>query len=140
MSAEELRACLDASPNPETTDWNRWNTIGMRVYEASEGADYGLKEWETWSNNNPNSVVYEKDSCADRWATYHRSPPTRTGGGALVNEARAVLNDPKWLPRVVSTQVTPPPEKRNPLRGGKFSEHEALELINSHYFIGRDPK
>ena len=30
-----------------------------------------------------------------------------------------------------------PPEKRKPLKGGKYSRDEALELINSHYLIGK---
>ena len=30
-----------------------------------------------------------------------------------------------------------PPEKREPLHGGKYTEDEALKLINSHYFIGK---
>jgi Family of unknown function (DUF5906) len=33
-----------------------------------------------------------------------------------------------------------PPETRRPLRGGDYSQDEALELINSHYFIGKDNK
>ena len=30
-----------------------------------------------------------------------------------------------------------PPEKRKPLKGGTYSPDEALELINSHYLIGK---
>ena len=30
-----------------------------------------------------------------------------------------------------------PPEKRKPLKGGTYSRDEALELINSHYLIGK---
>ena len=30
-----------------------------------------------------------------------------------------------------------PPEKRRPLKGGTYSRDEALELINSHYLIGK---
>ena len=30
-----------------------------------------------------------------------------------------------------------PPEKRTPLKGGTYSKTEALELINSHYLIGK---
>lgn len=30
-----------------------------------------------------------------------------------------------------------PPNKRKPLRGGRYSRDEALELVNSHYLIGK---
>ncbi len=38
----------------------------------------------------------------------------------------------QWLPVPLL-----PPEKRKPLRGGTYSRDEALELINSHYLIGK---
>jgi hypothetical protein len=103
MPQPELRACLDVIPNNKT-EWNFWNTVGMRVYAACDGQDYGLDEWKRWSAQN--TQAGDKDSCEARWDTFHSSPPTRTGAGALINEARAILNDPKWQPRVVTSQVT----------------------------------
>jgi hypothetical protein len=38
----------------------------------------------------------------------------------------------RWLPVPLL-----PPEKRKPLKGGKYSRDEALELLNSHYLIGK---
>jgi hypothetical protein len=105
MPEDELRMCVDAIPNPGT-EWNAWNNMGMRIYAATEGADYGLAEWERWSAKNPDGNVNDKDTCSDRWETYKTSPPTRTGGGALVNAARAALGDPKWMPRSKLAQVT----------------------------------
>jgi hypothetical protein len=95
MTADEIRACLDVIPN-DKVDWTRWNTMGMRVFAACGGASFGRDEWERWSATNPNAG--DKDNCADRWETFHTSPPTRTGAGALVNEARAATRDPKWMP------------------------------------------
>jgi hypothetical protein len=106
MSHADLRACIDAIPNPAETDWAKWNAMGMRIYAATEGAEYGLDEWERWSAKHPRAGVDEKDSCTDRWETFATSPPTRTGAGALVNEARAALGDPKWMPRSKLAQVT----------------------------------
>jgi hypothetical protein len=105
MPEDELRMCVDAIPNPGT-DWVAWNTMGMRIYAATDGADYGLAEWERWSSKNPDGNVNDKDTCAERWETYATSPPTHTGAGALVNAARAALGDPKWMPRSKLAQVT----------------------------------
>ncbi len=104
MPLLELRACLDAIPN-NRTDWNFWNTIGMRVYAASEGQQYGLDEWQRWSDTNP--VAGAKESCADRWGVLHQSPPTRTGAGALVNEVRTITGDPNWQARGTAPVAAP---------------------------------
>jgi hypothetical protein len=105
MGQEEIRLCLDAIPNTRT-DWIWWNNIGLRVFAASDGADYGREEWERWSARN--AVAKPSDSVDDRWRTFHTSPPTRTGAGALIVEARDALKDPHWMPRVaLPIQVTP---------------------------------
>lgn len=102
-SQAEIAAILAELPNTKT-DWNEWNTVGMQLYAATNGADYALDEWRKWSAKNPSAGA--KDSCDERWATFHHSPPTRTGLGALINKVRAVLADPKWLPQVA--RVAPP--------------------------------
>jgi len=98
MPRDELRACLDVIPN-NGTDWNLWNTVGMRIYGATEGADYGLDEWQQWSDQ---IATEGKDSCEARWEAFHHSPPTRTGAGALVVMAREMLGDDKWTPRIIA--------------------------------------
>jgi hypothetical protein len=111
MPDQELRACLDAIPNNKV-DWNFWNTVGMRVFAATDGADYGLAAWRDWSDTN--SVSGTGESCDARWAVLQASPPTRTGSGALVNEVRTITGDPHWTPRaylpapqaVLNPQVT----------------------------------
>lgn len=120
MPQAEIRACLDAIPNVNT-DWAAWNSMGLRVFAACEGADYGLEEWQRWSDQ----VADEgKDSCESRWNTFQSSPPTRTGAGALVNAARVATGDPGWQARAsppvsvlpagvglaVTPQVTPAPQ------------------------------
>lgn len=42
----------------------------------------------------------------------------------------------KWKRLVPDTPILPP-EKRPPLKGGMYSKFEALELLNSHYFVGK---
>lgn len=96
LSQLEIRACLDAIPNTGQ-DWNFWNNTGMRVWAACEGADYGLEEWQRWSDR---AKTDGKDSCEDRWATLNTSPPTRTGAGALINQVRAATQQPTWHPTI----------------------------------------
>ena len=135
MPRDEIGACLDAIPNTKV-DWNYWNTIGMRVYAASEGQDYGLEEWGRWSTKNAAAMAAGKDSCADRWAAYHTCPPNHTGAGALVNEARTAIGDPNWMPR---KQTTPPGINTavDPLRFINLPLEEAVKRINSEYLVLR---
>ena len=113
MSQADVRACLDAIPNPASNGWKEWNDTGMRVYAATEGADYGLEEWQRWSDKHP-KVNGKEEGCAERWAAYHHSPPTRTGAGALVNEARRALGDPSWMPVTVKVTGSTPQEIADP--------------------------
>jgi hypothetical protein len=98
MTAKVLRKCLDRIPNTKV-DWSTWNTTGMRVFAACDGEDYGLAEWQRWSDT---LNTESKDTCESRWTMYHTSPPTRTGAGALINEVRRITGEPKWLPVVVT--------------------------------------
>lgn len=94
MPAKQLRECLERIPNDKVS-WERWNTTGMRIFAACDGEDYGREEWQRWSDT---LVSDGRDSCTDRWNTYHTSPPTRTGAGALINEVRRLTGDERWLP------------------------------------------
>ena len=137
MPQDEIRSCLNIIPNNKT-DWNFWNTIGMRVYAASEGRDYGLEEWERWSAKNAAAIAVGKDNCADRWATFHTCPPTHTGAGALVNEARTATGDPKWMPSQPPQQNYPESNTAtDPLRFINLSLEEAVKRINAEYLVLR---
>lgn len=120
MPQEEIRACLDAIPNTGGPNWELWNTTGMRIYAACDGQQYGLDEWQRWSDKNVVATTAGKDTCQDRWATFHHSPPTHTGAGALVNAARVSLGDASWFPKrtvQLTQQVTPQvtPQVTSPL-------------------------
>jgi hypothetical protein len=120
MPAEQIRECLDRIPNDKVS-WERWNTIGMRIFAACDGEDYGLPEWKRWSD----TLVKEgKDSCEERWNTYHTSPPTRTGAGALVNEVRRITGNERWLPTASWPHVDP---------------HQARNVANSQWPDWSDP-
>src|SRR6266566_1291961 len=93
MTAEELSVCHEAIPN-DKTDWNFWNNMLMRIWAASDVEDYGLEEAKIWSAKNP--VDGTGESVETRWNTITSCPPTRTGPGALVEEARRCLGDRTW--------------------------------------------
>jgi hypothetical protein len=95
LGQADIRSCLEAVPN-DRIDWEWWNTIGMRVFAACNGEDYGLEEWERWSATAPANLG--KDTCKERWEHFHNSPPTRTGIGALITGVRSARGEPDWLP------------------------------------------
>jgi hypothetical protein len=97
MTEAQLDACLAKISNPATTTWDEWNNIGLEIYAETDGADYGLAAWERWSAKSPKYAAGDA-GCAKRWGQYATSPPTRTGGGALVNKARAAIGDRTWKP------------------------------------------
>jgi hypothetical protein len=142
MPQWELAQVLDVIPNTKT-DWNLWNSSGMRIYAATDGADYGLQEWERWSAKNPNAG--SKDSCQSRWDAYHSSPPTRTGSGALIKEARRATGNPAWFPsppitpqgnsNLPTALFSPQPTRPRTLKGGEYDAPTALELMNQHFLI-----
>ena len=121
MPRDQVRNCLDAIPNNKI-DWNFWNNVGMRVYAATDGTEYGLKEWQRWSDTNK-TVVNATDNCTDRWNTLQQSPPNRTGAGALIKQAREALKDPKWLPYASASAISP---KSPGLQAGRTLPPEAL--------------
>ncbi len=96
-NADEVRQMLDAIPN-DKSDWNFWNDVAMRVYAATNGADYGLVEWKRWSEKNT-SIADPKFTCEDRWNTLHGSGPERYNTMSLRKLARERLNDPSWNPQ-----------------------------------------
>ncbi len=120
MSFGELAACLNRIPN-DKENWERWNTIGMRIFAACDGEDYGLQAWQAWSDK---LETRGTDACDARWNTYHTCPPTKTGSGALVNEVRRLTGDDKWLP---VKRVAP----KLPALPTEFSD-EALQNILGH--------
>jgi putative DNA primase/helicase len=93
-SPSELRA-----PSPEALgyaafipndgaepDWNLWNRVGMALYGASGGTAAGLALYEAWSAKSDGK--YEKTELpAERWAHYHKYPPTKTGWDTIVTMA-----------------------------------------------------
>src|SRR5262249_11898300 len=74
----DLAEIVHAIPN--NCDWDEWNRIGMAIYAASNGSNQGGIVFDDWSAK---SAKYNPYTTAERWAHWHRSPPSRIGAGSL---------------------------------------------------------
>jgi hypothetical protein len=70
---------------PNDCDWDGWNRIGMAIFAASGGSDFGGIIFDAWSAK---SLKYNPYTTIERWRHYHRSPPSRIGLGTLLHLAR----------------------------------------------------
>jgi hypothetical protein len=106
----DIKAALDIIPNDGPHDWERWNGIGMAVWTASAGSDYGLGCWEEWSARNQSEPKRgaKQDSPSSRRKHWRdSSPPNGSKGfGSLVHLARQadqLWNPPSWRKNVLVT-------------------------------------
>jgi hypothetical protein len=90
---KDVARALAVIPNDGGTHWSTWsNDIGIAVFGASGGEDWGLREYDTWSAKSPK---YDAKNTADRWAGFHKSPPNRAGMGKLWYLAEQA--SPGWM-------------------------------------------
>jgi predicted P-loop ATPase len=86
----ELVAALRDIPNFDgPADWEAWNRVGMAVWRATKGDEFGFRAFDRWSARHPS---YDSKKTAERWQNYSRSPPTQIGAPTvffLASEARA---------------------------------------------------
>lgn len=85
QSRRELDLAEIVAAIPNDCCWEDWNRIGMAIYVAAEGSGQGAVVFDDWSAK---SVKYNPYTTAERWAHYHRHPPSRIGMGTLVYLAR----------------------------------------------------
>lgn len=97
LADADVADCVRHLPNTSgPADWEDWNRVGMAIWATTGGSSFGEKLFDVWSRQNPAANV--KDTAAERWISYNKSPPNRTGGGALIERVRRTLGDPDWLP------------------------------------------
>jgi hypothetical protein len=90
---KDVARALAVIPNDGDTHWGVWsNDIGIAVFGASGGEDWGLRAYDEWSAKSPK---YDPKNTADRWAGFHRSPPSRAGMGKLWYLAEQA--SPGWM-------------------------------------------
>lgn len=60
--------------------WDDWNRIGMALWSASTGQQWG---WELFDEFSRRSSKYHPKTTASRWNSYNKSQPSRIGLGTL---------------------------------------------------------
>ena len=80
----QLRDLMEAIPNDDATDWDEWCRIGMTVYAATNGSDFGLWLFDQWSQKHDK---YDPDVNLEKWEKFKTSPPIAIGVGTLFYEA-----------------------------------------------------
>lgn len=80
-----LRPAVLSIPNTDTTSWDDWNTMGLRIHRATGGSSDGLELWIDWSLQ---SGKYIAGECQARWQHFHAHPFSRSGAGTLFYMAK----------------------------------------------------
>ena len=80
----QLRDLMEAIPNDDATDWDEWCRIGMTVYAATNGSDFGLWLFDEWSQKH---YTYNQEKTLEKWEKFKTSPPIAIGVGTLFYEA-----------------------------------------------------
>ena len=86
----DLDALADALPN-NNAPRAEWITVGLAFYAGSDGSPAGFNAWDRWARK---AVEKYHGGTARQWQHFTKSPPDRTGTGALVNRARR--HDPSF--------------------------------------------
>jgi hypothetical protein len=81
MSRDDLDFAAMIGAIPNTFDWNEWNAIGMAIFAAAGGSEDGFIAFDDLSSRSPK---YQPHAVVERWRSYRRSPPNRTGIGKLI--------------------------------------------------------
>lgn len=76
---EAVISAVEHLSNPDL-HWEDWNRIGMAIWAASQGADWGREIWFGFSDGSDKSNPKET---AERWSHYFVSPPSDIGAGTL---------------------------------------------------------
>jgi hypothetical protein len=101
---DELLILLDAIAHIPNHDlhWEKWNTLGMAIFAATEGSAAGHAAFLGWSAK---SSLYDQAACDERWDHWRTSPPDRLTAGTIFHEAKAAgWRDPR------QREEPPPPD------------------------------
>jgi Protein of unknown function (DUF3987)/Primase C terminal 2 (PriCT-2) len=92
----DLEALADVIPNDDEPR-SEWVAVGLAFYAASDGSSAGFDAWDRWSRKSTKA----HGGTHKQWKKFAKSPPDRTGTGALVRRARRVdpgFRLPSWGP------------------------------------------
>ena len=84
VSEGKLRDLMATIANDDATDWEEWNRIGLALFAATEGSDFGLELFHEWSEKHPDK--YDFDKTLEKWQAFKTSPPVeQPNGSEIVN-------------------------------------------------------
>jgi hypothetical protein len=92
----DLETLADAIPNDDAPR-AEYVAVGLAYHAASDGSAAGFNAWDRWARK---SKKYHGGTAA-QWEHFFKSPPNRTGKGALVERARRhdpAFRLPSWGP------------------------------------------
>jgi hypothetical protein len=84
VSNEQLCDLMEAIPNDDATGWDEWNRIGMALFVATNGSDFGLWLFDEWSQKHDK---YDPDVTLEKWEKFKTSLPEVISVGTLFYEA-----------------------------------------------------
>jgi hypothetical protein len=111
-SPDQIAAAVRAIPNNDLT-WEGWNRLGMAIYAASDGEDWGFNIFDELSQR---STKYDATRTVARWEHYHRSPPNQLSAGTLFYEADQA--EPGW--RRKADQINEPQAEGSESRSNQY--------------------
>jgi hypothetical protein len=76
---------MEAIPNDDETNWEEWCRIGLALFAATSGSDFGLELFDKWSQKNEDK--YDFINTVERWEKFKTSPPDVINVGTLIFEA-----------------------------------------------------
>ena len=95
--------------------WAEFVAIGLGFFAAGGGSDAGLNAWARWAKKS--TAKFNRTETIRQWRHFAKSPPDRTGIGALVERARRADPEfrlPSWGPKADKAAETAAPETAAP--------------------------
>ena len=90
----EIEAAMEAIANPPMLEYMEWNKIGMALWQATEGSEFGLGLFIKWSNKWPSQTEFSEAYAKKKWHGYTRSPPNEVTFRSLFMYANQ--DSPNW--------------------------------------------
>jgi hypothetical protein len=82
---DDVASAMQAIPNADE-HYDEWKAMALRIYASTGGSDAGFLIWDTWSKLSV--IKYRRYKTRAEWNVMRRSPPSRTGPGAIFALAR----------------------------------------------------
>ena len=140
LTPEEMRAlveaCLNTLDNRISDPRDPWLRVLFAVADAERlGCPDARQLALEWSQRGASWTSEAEFDAA--WESYQPKPGGTTVGTLLAAARDAGLDLSQWRDLALARCVAAlPPSQRKPLKGGRYRPAEALQLMNSHYFVG----